>query len=143
MPRGDNKNIDWVAIQSRYLSGELVTNLAKEYGISEKSISNKAYRNAWRKTKEQIKENVAAHVEADLKALCNVTIRVHTAFMLKLETLLPEITNPYLFDGERTNSLFQTAMNNAVKLTTNALKDGDGDTDTEPAGFNVSLDEDA
>jgi len=57
-----------------------------------------------------------------LEQLKEVTIDVHLEFMQNLKGQIKTIQNPYLFDGERTNSLFQTAMNNSVKVLMAVMK---------------------
>lgn len=110
------KKPNWPAIKTRYLNGELPSRIASDYGLTAKQVSDKAHQQGWTRKKSEIIGNVESFVENDLKALCDVTLRVHTRFMTKLEGQLDEISNPYLFDGERPNSLYQTAMNNSVKL---------------------------
>jgi uncharacterized protein YjcR len=134
-----SKAVNWAAIKAGYLQGATPKALAEQYGVSPKQVSNKAQAEGWVSKKQQISANVADHVENDLKALCDVTLRVHTKFMRKLEGQLKEITNPYLLDGERTNSLYQTAMNKSVKLMLAAMKGPEAaESDTEPPGFIVN-----
>lgn len=134
------KAVNWAVIKKRYLSGESPKSIAEDYGIEPKAITNKAYREEWGRQREIIQDNIIASVENDLKDLVSVTIAVHREFMHNLKGQAKEITNPYLFDGERTNSLFQTAMNNAVKLTQAVLKSqqDNSESDDEPPGFNVN-----
>lgn len=110
------KKPNWPAIKTRYLNGELPSRIASDYDLTAKQISDKAFQQGWTRKKSEIIEKVETNVENDLQALSAVTLRVHAKFMHKLESQLPYITNPYLFDGEKPNSLYQTAMNNSVKL---------------------------
>lgn len=115
------KTINWTEIEVRYKSGEKPVDIAKDYrDCTRQKISQKATRDGWTQSKEILCNQIASEaLEAlsdELKELCNVTTRVHLKFMQQLETQMESITNPYLTDGERTNSLFQTAMNNATKV---------------------------
>jgi hypothetical protein len=132
---------NWFAIQKRYLANEPPSEIEKDYEVTAKAIRNKAYREDWKEQRETIKDSIVTDVADELKALCRITIRVHRRFMEKLDGMDDEITNPYLFDGEKTNSLFQTAMNNAVKLVQSALKDSDPAEPEEPPGFHVVQDD--
>lgn len=114
---------DWNKIQARYLAHEPPVDILKDYDVTAKQISNKAYQEGWTEKRQQIKEKISELVENDLKDLCDITIRVHANFMRKLEGMMGDVTNPYLFDGERVNGLFQSAMNNSVKLAQSYLKD--------------------
>lgn len=135
------KAVNWVAIKKRYLTGEPPKDIAKDYGLTAKQVSEKAYSEGWTRKKAEISENIANHVENDLKELSELTFAVHKEFMRNLKGQIKDITNPYLFDGERTNSLFQTAMNNSVKLILAAMKaQDDTGPEEEPAGFNVAPD---
>lgn len=119
---GRKKAVNWVEIKKRYLMGEQPMKIAEDYNVSKKAIQNKAFKEGWTKERDAIKEEVASQVKSDLQELCDVTLRVHTKFMQRLETQMHYIENPYLFDGERPNSLFQTAMNNSVKVMLAAMK---------------------
>ncbi len=116
------KQINWVAIKKRYLKGEKPKDIAADYGLTAKQVSDKSQREGWKRKKEEISEKIQAVVEDDLKELCDLTIQVHKEFMRNLKGQIKNITNPYLLDGERTNSLFQTAMNNSVKVMMGAMK---------------------
>lgn len=134
------KKVNWPAIKKRYLLGEKPKDIGPEFGLTAKQISDKAKRDDWKRKKDEISEKVENSVQNDLKELVDITIAVHREFMQKLRGQMQDISNPYLFDGERTNSLFQTAMNNATKLTMATFKGEDQSVDEEPAGFNVSQD---
>lgn len=115
------RNLNWTEIEARYKSGEKPVHIAKDYkDCTASKISLKATRSGWVKEKEQLCNSIASEaIEAthtELKELCNITTRLHLKFMKKLEENMHEITNPYLLDGERVNSLYQTAMNNATKI---------------------------
>lgn len=140
MPNG-KKKVNWIAIQKRWLQDESSESIAQDYeGLTGNAIRVRASKQKWQKQKDTIRNNIVSDVEDDLKALCNVTLRVHKAFMEKLEGQLEQISNPYLLDGERTNSLYQTAMNNSFKVMIAAIKNQETEPDEEPAGFEVSLD---
>jgi hypothetical protein len=128
MPKAYKKRPNWKAIEALYLQGVTPSEIESVYDVTSKQVRDKAYKNGWGKTKATISDKIATAVEEDLSALSKLTIKVHTQFMLKLQDQMKEITNPYLLDGERVNSLFQTAMNNSVKLTLNALKEQEQET---------------
>lgn len=122
------RNLNWTEIEIRYKAGEQPADIAKDYrDCTRQKISQKACRAGWTQAKEEICNRIASEAlqsaSDELKELCNVTTRVHLNFMRKLHlpgpdgtTLMDQITNPYLFDGEKVNSLFQTAMNNSTKI---------------------------
>jgi len=83
-----------------------------------------------------------ASIQEKLSRLQDLTLDVHLEFMKNLKSQVKDIQNPYLFDGERTNSIFQTAMNNAAKISMALIKEQkDASTEEEPAGFIVSPDD--
>jgi hypothetical protein len=82
-----------------------------------------------------------ASLQEKMFKLQDATIDVHLEFMQNLKGQIKDIQNPYLFDGERTNSLFQTAMNNAVKVLLAGMKQQEAEeSEEEPPGFNISPD---
>lgn len=137
----DKKHIPWLEIKARYMRGEFPRDIAPDYGITRRQISDKAHNEGWVAHKNRIRDAITEHAENDLKELSDLTFAVHKDFMRTLKGQMKDITNPYLFDGERTNSLFQTAMNNSVKLIIAAMKSKDDDTaEEETPGFNVTPD---
>ena len=134
------KKANWEAIRALYLQGVTPTEISNDYDVTSKQVRDRCYREKWKLTRATISDKIASDVHDELKSLSTITIRVHMRFMQQLEEQMDKITNPYLLDGERTNSLYQTAMNNSVKLTQAILKDQPID-EEEPAGFNVSPDE--
>jgi hypothetical protein len=78
-------------------------------------------------TRERASESAA--IISKLEQLKDVTLEVHLEFMNNLKGQIKDIQNPFLFDGERTNSLFQTAMNNSVKVVMAAMKAQEEDDD--------------
>lgn len=120
MPK--KKAPNWGEIRLRFTRWEKPIDIAKDYNTTANAISKRACLEGWRKEREEIARNVSGIVENDLKTLCDTTLAVHIEFMQNLQGQVKDITNPYLFDGERTNSLFQTAMNNSVKVMLAAMK---------------------
>lgn len=117
--------INWTEIEARYRCGEPPREIAKDYkDCTAAKISYKASVNNWTKEKtnksnEKVDSLVSSfyeRVRTKLDALTERNIDVSCKFMEKLEDQMDAITNPFLTDGERNNSLFQTAMNNATKL---------------------------
>lgn len=133
------KKKNWAAIKTLYLTGSTPLEIESLYEVTSKQVRDKAYRDGWGDKKTTICDKIVNDVQEDLRSLCNVTIRVHTAFMLKLESQMDQLTNPYLFDGERTNSIYQTAMNNAVKLTNNALKEKEAETEGDSSSIEITF----
>lgn len=125
---------NWADIKTRYVvHGHTPDAISKVYDVAPKTISNRASLEKWKEEAGVFGNNLLESSKSELKALCAVTLRVHRKFMENLEPQIADIQNPYLFDGERTNSLFQTAMNNSVKLMLAALKteeDKSGDEQT-------------
>lgn len=121
--------INWVEIQARYECGEPNREIVKDFkNLTSAKISDKAYRDKWvrggplektEKNREKVDSLVSSfydRVRTKLDKLTEKNIDVSCQFMDKLEEQMDVITNPFLTDGERNNSLFQTAMNNATKL---------------------------
>lgn len=120
---GKKKPPNWADIKTRrVVNGESWDAITAIYDVPLSTLQSRASREGWRKETQEFAKNLRESVEDELKALCSVTMRVHRKFMENLEPQIADIQNPYLFDGERTNSLFQTAMNNSVKLMLAALK---------------------
>lgn len=142
------RNAPWVEIKARYLAGESPKDIGADYGLTGGQISDKAYANGWAKVKTEISESVVAAVEDDIKALCTATIKVHRKFMERMlqkdqddKDIIQALDHAFLTDGERVNSLFQTAMNNSVKILQAHLKiTEDNGEEEEIPGFNVSPD---
>ncbi len=103
-------------IKRRYLSGEKPSTIGPDFGLTSRQVSDMARNGGWTKTKTKIASKIEAHVVDEFQRLADLTISVHIEFMQKLKGQMEEITNPYLFDGEKTNSIYQSAMNNATKL---------------------------
>lgn len=133
------KKKNWAAIKTLYLTGSTPLEIEAVYDVTSKQVRDKAYRDGWGDKKTTICDKIVNDVQEDLRSLCNVTIRVHTDFMLKLQSQMDQITNPYLFDGERTNSIYQTAMNNSVKLTLNALKEQETEADVGASSIEITF----
>lgn len=125
MPK--KKLLNWTDIQVLYESGTPNRIICQQYDVNTKQISNRANREGWRRSKIEKKQEIleTAHETQlnTLAELCSLTDRVHLDFMRKFyqkaendQTILDQITNPYLFDGEKVNTLFNTAMNNATKI---------------------------
>jgi len=136
------KPINWAAIKKRYLQGEKPKDIAEAYGLTAKQVSDKANKESWTRKKAEICEKIEIEVEDDLKALCSATIKVHRNFMERMLTkgqdgqdMIKALEHPFLTDGEKVNSLFQTAMNNSVKVYLAAIKAQDDDPEeANPAG---------
>lgn len=142
------KKLNWAAIKKRYLQGEKPKDIAVDYGLTAKQVSDKASYEGWIRKKTEISEKVATDVEDDLKALCSATIKVHRLFMERMlqknrdgQDMIQALEHPFLMDGEKVNGLYQTAMNNSVKLYQTIVKvQDDAPAEEEPPGFNVSPD---
>jgi len=133
-PAKKSKPPNWVDIKARYLKGEKPKDIAPDFGLTAKQISEKANYEGWVQKKARISEKVEEKTENAILSLkdlafklAEANLRVHLAFVDKLAEadMMATIQNPYLFDGERVNSLFQTAMNNATKLTQGVLSGND------------------
>lgn len=132
---------NWEEIKTRYIvNGEKPGDIAKDYNVTAKTISNEASENKWREERRNLGKELREITKSELKDLCTSTVRVHAKFMAQLEGQIEDIQNPYLFDGERTNSLFQTAMNNSVKILINCIKEDEDTSEEEAPGFVVEQD---
>lgn len=121
-------------IEARYKAGESPREIAKDYrNTTGDNISKMAYRNGWKREKDKIREeHVGSAIETQkstLEELCSLTEQIHFEFIGKLKakrddgtTMMDDIQNPFLFEGERVNSLFQTVLNNATKILLAKLK---------------------
>ena len=120
---GKKKPPNWADIKTRrVVNGESWDAIRAVYDVPLSTLKSKASREGWRNDAQQVATELRESAKSQLKELCDVTLRVHLKFMKGLEPQIADIQNPYLFDGERTNSLYQTAMNNSVKLMLAALK---------------------
>lgn len=63
------KALNWAAIKKRYLQGERPKQIAVDYGLTARQISDKASREKWVRKKAEITEKVEAKVENELEAL--------------------------------------------------------------------------
>lgn len=139
---------NWEDIKTRYVvNGEKPGDIAKVYDVSAKTISNRASEEKWGEERGILGKEIRSEAEGDLKALCRATITVHRKFMERMlqqdadgKDMIRALEHPFLTDGERTNSLFQTAMNNSVKVMLAAMREQDDSPEDEPAGFNVAPD---
>lgn len=139
---------NWEDIKTRYIvNGEKPGDIAKVYDVSAKTISNRASEEKWGEERGILGKEIRAEAEDDLKALCRATITVHRKFMERMlqtgedgKDMIKALEHPFLTDGERTNSLFQTAMNNSVKVMLAAMKEQEDGQDEEPPGFNITAD---
>lgn len=62
--KANNKNIPWFEIQARYENGEPVRSIAASYkNVTANMISQKAYREKWKRNKEKKKEKISQKVE--------------------------------------------------------------------------------
>lgn len=59
------KQPDWNKIKKRSLSGESNKSLSEAFGVSAKSIANKAYREKWVSKKEKIEEEIKQIIVAE------------------------------------------------------------------------------
>lgn len=147
MPR--KKPPNWEDIKTRRtISGESWDDIQKVYDVPLSTLKNRASREKWKYEAIQIGTEIRESIKQDLKELCRENIQLHLDFLKKLreadadgKTMLDFIQNPFLFDGERVNSLFQTAMNNATKLTQSVIKvEAEEEGEDVTPGFNVTLD---
>jgi hypothetical protein len=63
------KPINWIAIQKRYLLGEKPKDIAMDYGLTAKQISDKAHDDGWTRKKAKISEEIEADVQEEVKTL--------------------------------------------------------------------------
>lgn len=112
---------NWTEIEARYKLGESPVDIAKDYrDCNSTMIRSRASRGDWMQQRDEMRHTVAEAVAKDysddLEKLCKKSISVYLEFMNKLSDNMDMITNPYLFDGEKTNPLFQTAMKEAGSI---------------------------
>lgn len=62
------KKIPWEKIQKRYLSGEKPATIAADYGITSKTIRDKAHRGKWGAVKATICDEIATEVRQQVIA---------------------------------------------------------------------------
>ena len=68
------KQPDWNKIKKRSLAGESNKSLEKAFGVSAKSIANKAYREKWVSKKEQIEEKIKEKIIEEALVTSNQVI---------------------------------------------------------------------
>jgi len=71
MPAG---SINWPAIKKRYLLGEKPKDIAVQYGLTAKQISNKAQAEQWLSKKQEISAKVVDSVLATLEELNQIAL---------------------------------------------------------------------
>ncbi|MGD0276603.1 MAG: hypothetical protein ABSB79_11245 [Syntrophales bacterium] len=91
----------WAEIQARYESGENVTELAKEYGITHPAISNKAKRKGWGK-----------HGSLRTEAIDGARTKVKEELQLSYEEIAKQVNEKYL-------SMFQNIQEAAMMILDN------------------------
>ncbi len=116
------KALNWTEIEVRYKTGERPVDIAKDYrDCTSKKIRDKAFSGGWARHKTTITDSMVADAIAsykdELAGLASDNIRILRKIMRTLEKQVDSMENVYLFDGERVNGLFQTALNNATKIT--------------------------
>lgn len=138
------KKLNWTEIEARYISGEPPRVIAEDYQkCTAKQIGIKASKSGWvikknKMAKKHVKSILDSQQE-EIDRFCENTLSVCSQFMEKLASkeMMDMINNPYLFDGERTNSLFQTAMKESVRvyltLAHEARQSAAGDDDGQDA----------
>lgn len=133
---------NWEEIKTRYVVGwEKPADIAKDYNVIAQTISNRASKEKWNEERLETGKEIREIQKEKLKELTELNLDVHIQFLKKLKSssMMDMISNPFLFDGERTNSLFQTAMNNATRIALGQMKAQEEEaTEEEPPGFNVS-----
>lgn len=127
--------VDWLAIQARYLKGEMPKDIGADYGLTAKQVSAKAEREEWTGKKRELKGNIAPAIQDTTTELCQATDRVILKLLSKVEQAIDEVDNIYLFDGERVNGLLQTALNNATKIRVAVSKQAEPHSDGPARGF--------
>jgi hypothetical protein len=147
MPK--KKPPNWEDIKTRRIvNGESWEAIREVYDVPLGTLKNRASREKWSDEALRIGTEIRAEAEDDLKALCTATIKVHRKFMERMlkkdsegNDVIEALEHAFLTDGERVNSLFQTAMNNSVKILQAHLKaQEDNPEEEEPPGFIVSPD---
>lgn len=63
------KRPNWAAIKKRYLQGEKPKDIAKDYGLTAKQISNRAHDDGWTSKKQKISEKIELQVESEIEQL--------------------------------------------------------------------------
>ncbi len=114
---------DWKEIKRRYLSGEPPRDIAPDYGLSAKQVSDRANRSGWSKDRKTIDEKIAEKVvekeAGSLAAIRTQTLDVISSALATLAQHFKDDPNPLLFDGEgRVNPLYTKALEIAGKIAT-------------------------
>lgn len=68
-----HKQLNWNAIKTRYLNGEKPKNIAKDYGLSAKQVSDKVAKNGWNRKKAEIGEKVEEIVTRNLEQVAAIS----------------------------------------------------------------------
>lgn len=88
---------DWVKIQIEYEQGKKPEELAEKYGLTPKQISDKAYRNNWKKQKEINAKSIEKSRKKYDKEINELT-------GLAFKVLKEIIDNPDAKDNDRINA---------------------------------------
>lgn len=67
-----HKTVNWAAIKKRYLQGEKPKDIAADYGLTAKQVSNKAQAENWTSKKQEILAKVEGSVLKDLEEICTL-----------------------------------------------------------------------
>ncbi len=75
------KTTPWTKIKAEYLQGVTPQMLAKKYKLTEKQISDKAYRDKWKDEKAKIYEKTRKNIQDKIQALSNNALEVLSEVM--------------------------------------------------------------
>lgn len=129
---------DWGEIERRYVVlNEKPADIAKDYDMPIDRLYQAVTRRGWVQKKQKNNQTLRDELAERMRRLSTLTFDVLIQFSEKMQTQMHHIENPYLFDGERVNSLYQTGMNNAVKLTLESIKASNdtGEAENSESGF--------
>lgn len=124
----------WGRIRQSYLSGKSYKELSEKYGVSVKTIQNRAYKEGWTKEKGKIEEEVGQKIHErvvrvrvrELEKLMNANGQlIDTLVALTLRASDPNQTNAMMFDKAGTMKNVEAlakAINTAVQTQRDLFK---------------------
>lgn len=74
--RENAKTTPWTKIKAEYLQGVTPQMLAKKYKLTEKQVSDKAYREKWKDEKAKINEKTRENLQDKIQSLTNNALEV-------------------------------------------------------------------
>lgn len=139
------KPVNWAAIKKRYLTGEKPKDIAEDFGLTAKQVSNKAQAENWTSKKQQIAEKVANVVESELEEIHSIygglikDIGKEFAEARKAGLIGLTVQDGEGFPNKLVEHVIKAGLASYLEKQKQAAKLTEPD-EAEPPGFNISQD---